>query len=75
MRVPPGVELDLGATAKALAADSLAAAAAALTGYGVLVSLGGDVAVAGERAAPAAGRSGSPTTTPRRSTRRGRRSP
>jgi thiamine biosynthesis lipoprotein len=53
VRMPPGVELDLGATAKALAADSLAAAAAALTGSGVLVSLGGDVAVAG--AAPAGG--------------------
>ncbi len=48
VRVPPGVELDLGATAKALAADGLAAAAAVLTGGGVLVSLGGDVSVAGE---------------------------
>ena len=45
--VPPGVELDLGATAKALAADRAAAAAAAATGSGVLVSLGGDVSVAG----------------------------
>ena len=49
-RVPPGVELDLGATAKALAADRVAAAAAALTGSGVLVSLGGDIAVAGAAA-------------------------
>ena len=45
--VPQGIELDLGATAKALAADRAAAAAAAATGSGVLVSLGGDVAVAG----------------------------
>ena len=48
VRVPAGAELDLGATAKALAADSIAAAAADLTAGGVLVSLGGDVAVAGE---------------------------
>jgi FAD:protein FMN transferase len=45
--VPRGIELDLGATAKALAADRAAAAAAGATGVGVLVSLGGDVAVAG----------------------------
>lgn len=45
--VPAGVQLDLGATAKALAADRAAAAAAAATGSGVLVSIGGDVAVAG----------------------------
>ena len=45
---PPGLELDLGATAKALAADRAATAAAAqLPGVGVLVSLGGDVALAG----------------------------
>ena len=44
-----GVEIDLGATAKALAADLAAAAAlGALGGVGgVLVSLGGDIAVAG----------------------------
>lgn len=53
VRVPAGVELDYGATAKALAADVAAASAAeALTG-GVLVSIGGDIATAG--AAPAAG--------------------
>jgi thiamine biosynthesis lipoprotein len=52
-RIPGGVELDLGATAKALAADRAARAAAEATGGGVLVSLGGDVAVAGEP--PAAG--------------------
>lgn len=47
--VPRGVELDLGATAKALASDLGAqAAAAVLSGGGVLVSLGGDIAVAGE---------------------------
>ncbi|HLY94244.1 MAG TPA: FAD:protein FMN transferase [Gaiellaceae bacterium] len=48
VRVPVGVELDLGATAKALAADRAARAAAEASGCGVLVSLGGDVAVAGE---------------------------
>ncbi len=48
MRVPAGVELDLGATAKALAADRAAAAVSEATGAGVLVGLGGDVAVAGE---------------------------
>jgi thiamine biosynthesis lipoprotein len=46
--VPPGVELDLGATAKALAADEAASAIAASCGTGVLVSLGGDLAVAGD---------------------------
>jgi FAD:protein FMN transferase len=48
IRVPAGVELDLGATAKALAADRATTRAAAATGCGALVSLGGDVAVAGE---------------------------
>lgn len=47
LRVPRGVELDLGATAKALASDRAASRIAAETGVGVLVSLGGDVAVAG----------------------------
>jgi thiamine biosynthesis lipoprotein len=51
--VPEGVELDLGATAKALAADDAAHAIAAAVGAGVLVSLGGDIAVAGP--APAGG--------------------
>ncbi len=49
VRLEPGVELDLGSTGKALAAD-LAAATANLAsgdGGGVLVSLGGDIAVAG----------------------------
>jgi FAD:protein FMN transferase len=48
IQVPAGVELDLGATAKALAADRAASAARSLTGAGVLVSLGGDMALAGE---------------------------
>src|ERR1700736_5572922 len=47
--IPAGVEIDLGATAKALASDLAArAAAGAMATGGVLVSLGGDVAVAGE---------------------------
>jgi FAD:protein FMN transferase len=47
IRMPAGVTLDLGATAKALAADRAARAAAAAAGCGVLVSLGGDLATAG----------------------------
>jgi thiamine biosynthesis lipoprotein len=47
VRVPPGVELDLGATAKALAADRAAAQIWQETGAGVLVGLGGDLAIAG----------------------------
>jgi thiamine biosynthesis lipoprotein len=47
IRIPAGVELDLGATAKALAADRAARAAAERTGAGILVSLGGDIAIAG----------------------------
>jgi thiamine biosynthesis lipoprotein ApbE len=48
VRIPAGVRLDLGATAKAWAADRAAAAAsAAVNGGGVLVSLGGDVAACG----------------------------
>jgi thiamine biosynthesis lipoprotein len=47
IRVAAGVSLDLGATAKALAADHAAAAALEAAGCGVLVSFGGDVAVAG----------------------------
>jgi thiamine biosynthesis lipoprotein len=45
--VPDGVLIDLGATAKALAADRAAAKIAAVTGCGVLVNLGGDISVAG----------------------------
>ena len=47
VRLAADAELDLGATAKALAADRAALAAAAACRCGVLVSLGGDVAVAG----------------------------
>lgn len=53
LTVPAGVRLDLGATAKAWAADHAAALAAARTGCGVLVGLGGDLATAGP--APAGG--------------------
>jgi thiamine biosynthesis lipoprotein ApbE len=53
VRVPAGTIIDLGATAKAFAADRAARLAAESAGCGVLVSLGGDVAVAG--AAPAGG--------------------
>ena len=53
VRLGRGVRVDLGATAKALAADQAVAAAAEVTGAGVLVSLSGDLAVAGP--APAGG--------------------
>ena len=42
-----GAQLDLGSTAKAWAADRCATRIAGATGSGVLVSLGGDIAVAG----------------------------
>jgi FAD:protein FMN transferase len=49
IRVPRGSTLDLGATGKALAADRAAAAISSATGgAGVLVSLGGDIATAGQ---------------------------
>lgn len=44
--LPAGVQLDLGATAKAWAADRIAERLATL-GTGALVNLGGDIAVAG----------------------------
>jgi FAD:protein FMN transferase len=47
VRIPRGVRLDLGSTAKAWAADRAAARIARRIGAGALVSLGGDVAVAG----------------------------
>jgi FAD:protein FMN transferase len=50
---PAGIRLDLGASAKAWAADRAAAAAAEASGCGVLVSLGGDIATSGP--APAEG--------------------
>jgi thiamine biosynthesis lipoprotein len=45
--MPPGTQLDLGATAKAVAADRCARAVAERLDTGVLVSLGGDIATAG----------------------------
>ncbi len=48
LSLPAGVRLDLGATAKAWAADKAAAKIAAELGCGVLVGLGGDIAVAGQ---------------------------
>jgi FAD:protein FMN transferase len=51
--VSPGVQLDLGATAKALAADRAARIACDAAGCGVLVGLGGDFSIAG--AAPRGG--------------------
>jgi thiamine biosynthesis lipoprotein ApbE len=45
--LPAGTSLDLGATAKAWAADRAAARIAAEVGCGVLVNLGGDIAVGG----------------------------
>jgi FAD:protein FMN transferase len=45
--VPHGVVLDLGATAKAVAADRCVHRAHVATGCGVLVNLGGDIATAG----------------------------
>ncbi len=51
--LPRGIALDVGATAKALAADRAAERIAADLRCGVLVSLGGDLAVAG--AAPPGG--------------------
>jgi thiamine biosynthesis lipoprotein len=53
IRVARGVRLDLGAAAKALAADHAARDASAVAGCGVLVSFGGDIATAG--APPAEG--------------------
>ncbi|MEY9875603.1 thiamine biosynthesis lipoprotein [Streptacidiphilus sp. MAP12-33] len=47
LRMPAGVALDLGATAKAWAADRAAHRIAEATGCGVLVNLGGDLAAAG----------------------------
>jgi thiamine biosynthesis lipoprotein len=53
IRLPPGTLLDLGATAKALVADRAAATVAERLTCGALVSLGGDLSVAGP--APAGG--------------------
>lgn len=53
VRVTAGISLDLGATAKAWAADRAATVAAASAGCGALVSVGGDIATCG--AAPGDG--------------------
>lgn len=47
VQLPSGMLLDLGATAKAAAADRCATAVAQRLGCGVLMSLGGDIATAG----------------------------
>lgn len=47
LRLPPGTLLDLGATAKAVAADRCAEEVAHMFGCGALVSLGGDLRIAG----------------------------
>ncbi len=47
IRIPPGTLLDLGATAKAVAADRCAHLVYEQTGSGVLVNLGGDLTTAG----------------------------
>jgi thiamine biosynthesis lipoprotein len=47
VRLPPGIRLDLGASAKAWAADRAAAAAAEASRCGVLVGIGGDLATCG----------------------------
>jgi thiamine biosynthesis lipoprotein len=47
VRIPAGTKLDLGATAKALAADRAAAAVRHRVGCAALVSLGGDIATSG----------------------------
>lgn len=47
VKIARGVRLDLGATAKALAADRAAAAASAAARCSALVSLSGDLAIAG----------------------------
>jgi len=47
LQLTNGAQLDLGATAKAWAADRCAQVITAREGCGVLVSLGGDIAVAG----------------------------
>lgn len=53
LHVPAHLALDLGATAKAAAADRVAASIHSRLGCGVLLSLGGDIATAG--VAPTAG--------------------
>jgi thiamine biosynthesis lipoprotein len=52
VRIPSGCALDLGATAKAWASDLVAAAVLDELGGRVLVSLGGDISIAGEEEFP-----------------------
>lgn len=47
LSIPVGVEIDVGATGKALMADRIARDVRRLTGSAVLVNLGGDIACAG----------------------------
>jgi thiamine biosynthesis lipoprotein ApbE len=47
VRMPRGILLDLGATAKGWAADRAASTAAEAAGCGVLVSIGGDISTSG----------------------------
>lgn len=58
--VPQGVVLDLGATAKAWAADRCAQAVAMELRVAVLVSLGGDIATVGPTPGPLAGPTAAP---------------
>jgi thiamine biosynthesis lipoprotein len=46
--IPPGTALDLGATAKAWAADAVVAAVSSELGDAVVISVGGDVRIDGE---------------------------
>jgi len=73
VRLPKNVALDLGATAKAFGSDRIAARINSEFGCGVLVSLGGDICVAGPIESPGwlihvsekgdpAGEAGSPAT-------------
>jgi thiamine biosynthesis lipoprotein len=52
VHVPAGISLDLGATAKAWAADRAATAAASAASCPALVGIGGDISTAGDGAPP-----------------------
>lgn len=71
LTVPAGVRLDLGATAKAVAADLIAARVHTELGCGVLVSLGGDIATAGPGTAARPGTTAGPGTAARPGTAAG----
>lgn len=47
VELPPGVHLDVGSSAKAFASDATVSLVSAVLDVGVLVNLGGDIAVAG----------------------------